>query len=92
MNKDEVIEHLCQTVSLVYNSIGDYSEPSDGFCARCPNHASPYFRHSGNTLRYVRDAVVAKLKADGIAIDSGFDPVTGDEVIYPDTEGLANHE
>lgn len=81
MNKQQVIEHVCTTVALVYRSIGDYSEPSDGFCHRCQNRNTPqHFRHSGATLRYVRDAVVDKLKADGIAIADGFDPVTGDEI------------
>ena len=37
MKGHEVIENLCETVSLIYLSIGDYDEPSDGFCAfHCP--------------------------------------------------------
>ena len=80
MTRDEVIEHLCQTVALVYASIGDYSNPSDGFCRRCPYAGTEHFRHSGETLRYVRNAVVAKLKADGITIAGGFDSDTGDEI------------
>ena len=85
MKKDEVIEHVCQTVALVYHSMRDYAEPSDGFCLRCqrrPFRDSNY-QHSGKTLRYVRDAVVAKLKADGYAIDFSFDPITGDEITSP---------
>lgn len=80
MKREEVIEHVCQTVALVYRSIGNYSKPSDGFCRHCPFALTEDFHHSGETLRYVRDAVVAKLKADGIEIAHGFDPVTGDDL------------
>ena len=80
MKRDEVIEHVCQTVALAYQSIGDFIEPSDGFCDKCPYANTAHFQHSGKTLRYVRDAVVAKLKDDGYKIADGFDPMTGDEI------------
>ncbi len=64
MTTQEVITHLCQTVGLAYHSIGDYSEPSDGFCDECESKGLE-FHHSGVSLTYVRDAVIAKLKADG---------------------------
>ena len=80
MTKEEVIENLCQTVALAYRSIGDYTSPSDGFCPKCPHADTHHFSHSGDTLRYVREAVVAKLKADGFQIADGFDPETGDEI------------
>jgi hypothetical protein len=69
MNRTEVIEHLCETVALVYSSINDYSEPSDGFCIKCQQRRTKvHFQHSGKTLNYVREAVIAKLKADGYVI------------------------
>ena len=83
MTKPEVIEHVCQTVALAYHSIGDYSHASDGFCRKCPKGKKADYRNSGKTLRYVRDAVVAKLLADGIAVASGFDPITGDQKETP---------
>ena len=79
MTRDEVLEHICTTVALVYQSIGDYTEASDGFCKKCPFWNKPNaFSHSGKTLRYVRDAVVAKLKADGYQIANIYDSETGD--------------
>ena len=81
MTRDEVIEHVCTTVSMAYHSIGDFTEASDGFCHRCRAiYPESCFQHSGKSLRYVRDAVVAKLKADGFKICDGFDPETGDEL------------
>jgi hypothetical protein len=68
LTKEEVIRHLCETVALAYHSIGDYSSPSDGFCDQCPTFGS--FQHSGKMLDYVRDAVIAKLKADGVKLDT----------------------
>jgi hypothetical protein len=61
--KDEVIRHLCQTVGMAFHAIGDYSEPSDCFC--CDNDGTFGFQHSGKLLEYVREAVKAKLIADG---------------------------
>ncbi len=71
MTRDEVLEHLCQTVSLVYRSKGDYSHPNDGFCHQCPAQNSPvwFFQHDGDILAYVRAAVVRQLIADGITPD-----------------------
>ena len=69
MTRDEVIEHVCQTVGIAYNSIGDYEHASDGFCNKCPFHNEPdNFQHEGKSLEYVRNAVVEKLKADGHVI------------------------
>jgi len=82
LTREQVIEHLCQTVALAYHSIGDYSRPSDGFCDRCPvsRHPHFHFQHAGETLRYVREAVLTRLYADGFKINEGFDAFTGDEI------------
>lgn len=81
MTKQEVLKHLCQTVALVYYSIENYDQASDGFCSDCLFSDDPVrFRHSGTTLTYVREAVVAKLKADGFNIAKEFDPITGNEI------------
>lgn len=69
MTREEVIEHLCQTVALVYHSIGDYSNPSDGFCHICEPFVQHSYQHSGETLEYVRNAVVEKLRADGVKLN-----------------------
>lgn len=80
MTKQEVIRELCRIVALVYRSIDDYTNPSDGFCDLCPFHDNPQcFKHSGKTIDYVRQAVVEKLKRDGVRIAQGFNPETGRE-------------
>lgn len=81
MTKEEVLRHLCQTTALVYRSIGDYRFPSDGFCDECPFANEPgAYKHSGETLEYIRRAVVFQLKTDGYRIAEGFDPVTGNQL------------
>ena len=80
MTKDEVIEHLCVTRSMAYRSMADYSFPCDGICKRCARLWWT-FEASGRMERYIRDAVVAKLKADGYTIADGFDSETGDEKV-----------
>lgn len=67
MTRDQVLENLCQTVALVYRTLDDYSAPSDGFCHKCPasRHEDWTFQHSGQTLDYVRQAVIEKLEKDG---------------------------
>lgn len=65
MTRHEVISHLCETVSLVYLSQGDFSKASDCFCGKCPD---PHFQHQGETLEYVRKAVEEKLARDGFAL------------------------
>lgn len=87
MTKQDVLRELCSIVGLVYEALDDYSEPSDGFCDRCPWHDQPdRFQHSGRTVEWVRAAVVEKLKRDGKAIPDGFDPETGREIHTEVTE------
>lgn len=83
MTKEEVIESLCATAALAYRSIGDYSYPSDGFCARCNEmHGRSWiFQNTGYIAKYVRLAVLEKLVRDRYSIDSNFDPITGEEKI-----------
>ena len=66
IDKEQVINHLCRTVSCVYVSIGDYSESSDCFCGK--KDMADGFRHKGETLEYVRAAVIEKLKRDGFNV------------------------
>lgn len=81
MTKEEVIRSLCRITALVYHSIGDYKEPSDGFCDLCPNADDPAsFQHSGHTLTWLRQAAVEKLKREGYSIANRFDPETGEEI------------
>ena len=65
MTKEQVLEEYCKIQSLVYRSIANYSSPSDGFCRKCPfaNDLEGY-RHSGVTIKYIRDAVIEKLQKD----------------------------
>ena len=79
MTREEVIREACRIMALAYRSIGDFSEPSDGFCDLCLFSSDPFaYRNTGKALEYVRLAVVAKLKADGHEIAKGFDPETGE--------------
>jgi hypothetical protein len=78
VNQQEAIRHACETVSLAYHSIGDYNDASDGFCDKCPHNGKDTFRNGGHVLRYVRFAVLEKLKRDGYRINDGFDQFTGD--------------
>ena len=66
MTKEEVIQHLCETVACVFHTKHEYEYPSDGFCRECERDCGcGDFQHSGRTLAYVRDAVIEKLIRDG---------------------------
>jgi len=81
MSKEEVIEEVCELVSMAYHSIGDYSEPNDGFCDRCQRVVGyNNYQNSGKVIHYVRNAVLEKLLVDGHSIAGGFDPLTGREI------------
>jgi hypothetical protein len=81
MNKTEAIELVCSIVSLAYHSVGDYTEPSDGFCTRCESMGcgTLNYQNGGKAIDYVRAAVVRALKEDGYTIAKGFDADTGKE-------------
>lgn len=82
MTKQEAIRETCSIIALAYHSIGDYSEPSDGFCDKCEKlHGILWnYQNSGKTIQYVREAVLKALKADGHKVVAGFDPITGKEI------------
>ena len=81
MTRDEAIREVCSIVALAYHSIGNYSQPSDGFCDMCPSgkHGAWSYQNAGRAIDYVRRAVVLLLHSDGHSIPDGFDPVTGKE-------------
>jgi hypothetical protein len=81
MTKDEVVQEVCAILALAYHSIGDFSYACDGICSRCRAQHGPDWNYSngGQIVDYVREAVLQRLKRDGIAIDDGFDPETGRE-------------
>lgn len=62
MNRQESIEHACQTVGLAYRSMADYSNPSDCFC-NTPNGWN--YQNAGEVLEFVRQAVIEKLTREG---------------------------
>ena len=81
LKKEEVIREYCRIAALVYHSIGDYTNPNDGFCDLCPHSSNPTsFRSSPGVIDWIREAVVARLKSEGIIIAEGFDPETGKEL------------
>jgi len=67
MTRDEAIREACSIVAMAYRSIGDYSQPSDGFCSGCPPQEHPdwNYQNAGQALQYVRTAVVRALAEDG---------------------------
>jgi hypothetical protein len=76
MTREDVIQHLCETICHAYHTIGDYRDASDGFCVFCvrgdANRLSR-FQNAGFVLDFVRQAVREKLTRDG------FDPTIGDD-------------
>ena len=82
MTRDEAIEFSCSTLALAYHSIGDYGRACDGFCNKCVSRVgqSWHYQNDGTALRYVREAVLMRLKKDGHKIAEGFDQKTGDEL------------
>ena len=66
MTKFQVIQKLCEIVALIYYSKGDYSKPSDCFCS--PDFYHSNFEHSGDTLAYLKEAVIIKLTNDGFTL------------------------
>ena len=65
MTKQDAIRHACTTVGFAYNSIGDFRYPSDGFCDECEVYGDAQYQNKGDALRYVRIAVLEKLRRDG---------------------------
>ncbi len=70
MTKLESIEAACRIVSIAYRSIGDYNTASDCFC----QGGGWNYQNQGFALKYVRAAVIEKLKADGYQIEDSIDP------------------
>lgn len=79
MTKDEAIIEACAIISLAFHSLQDYKYANDGFCSKCDIPNSSYM-NDGRMLRYVRLAVVQRLKREGIKIADGFNKRTGKEL------------
>jgi hypothetical protein len=79
MTKDEAITEVCAIIGLAFHSLKDYSHLSDGFCSTC-NLSNDAFRNEGRMIKYVRMAVVQRLKREGIPIAAGFHKQTGKEL------------
>lgn len=75
LSREEVIVECCEIVGLAFNSISDMSHPADCFCPRLK--PDPTFQHHPQTLAFVREAVLEKLKREGVKIDPRFDEITG---------------
>lgn len=75
MTKEEAIAYACRIVAMAYRSIGDYSSPCDCFCMNS-HIPDSHYQNTGDVLRYIRTAVVEKLKADGHRITK--------EILFPD--------
>jgi len=65
MQKYDAIRHVCATVGMAYHTIGDYQYPSDGFCSECQQVQAGNYQNNRDALRYVRLAVLEKLRRDG---------------------------
>ena len=75
MDREETIRQVCSIVALAYRAKGDYSLASDGFCNACAEGHGPgwTYQNNGQAVEYVRAAVVAQLRADGLSIPDGWD-------------------
>lgn len=71
MTKNEAIKEACEIVSLAYHSIGDYSRPCDCLCGDNLLSILSY-QNDGQTLGFVRRAVLEKLERDGISVSTRF--------------------
>ncbi len=66
MTRDQVLEHVCQTVGIAYYSIGNFDHPSDCFCGSDRQGAG--YQNAGYALEFVRSAVREKLTREGYTI------------------------
>lgn len=67
LTAEAAIWEACDIVGMAYHSIGDYSQPSDGFCRECVGRGLSY-QNAGGALEYVRRAVIEKLQRDGFTV------------------------
>lgn len=70
-------KEFCELQSMVWNTLGLFSDANDGFCNACPHSGRSSFRSSGKVLDYIRRAAVTLLKKQGFKIAEGFDSLTG---------------
>ena len=75
MTQDEVVEQVCAIVSMAWNAVDPKAETaSDGFCKRCPFRGNEMsYRNEGKGVDFVRQAVIEKIKRDGLPWPSNFD-------------------
>lgn len=72
MTRPEATEAACAILAVAYRSIGDYSEPADGFCDKCPGHNSSVwnFQSKGSAHRFALWSVVESLERLHVNIPS----------------------
>ncbi len=67
MTKSQVITEVCGIVALAFFSINDLNKSSDCFCE--DGHGiDSHFQNDGETIAYVRQAVIEKLRRDGFDV------------------------
>jgi len=66
MTKQQTIQEACGIIALAYSTIGDYTHSSDCFCGLALSN--PTYNNGGEALRYVRNALIKQLKADGYKV------------------------
>ena len=70
MTKEQAIEAACITISMVYHTRNDYSEPTDGFCKKCDEiHKGVTYQNSGETAEFIFDILEQKLLNMGLKVD-----------------------
>lgn len=87
MKRIEIIREMCSIMALAWNAIDpEWKNSCDGFCDSCPfgirrtdEQIEPYYRNTGDAVKFVRTAVVEKIKRDGLKIARGWNPKTGEE-------------
>ena len=78
MTRAECIRYACETAALIGYSVRKNMGANDGFCDKCPFADNPMFRNDGAVLRFMRQAVVEKLRRDGHELAWEYDEKTGE--------------
>lgn len=68
MNRDEVIERMCAIHGVVAHSHAGEFYPADCFCRQSIDPSFSHYQNTGKAIEYIRQAVMEKMKRDGVAI------------------------
>ena len=67
MTREKAIIAVCDIVGVAFHSIANYNKSSDCFCS-FPKEGEAHYQNDGETIAYVRQAVIEKLRRDGFDV------------------------